>query len=47
MINSYEPSVDYRIFNHERNLICYNIVPDTNWILINTIPKSNLYKVNN
>lgn len=46
MTNILNASIDYIKFNHTKNLLCYNIVPHTNWILVNTIPKSNLYKTN-
>lgn len=46
MANTLNASIDYIRFNGTQNLVCYNMIPNTNWILVNTIPKSNLYKTN-
>lgn len=45
-INITDKLSGYIKFNHTKNLVCYNVISNTNWILVNAIPKSNLYKIN-
>lgn len=39
------PTIDYK-FDNENYVVASNLVPLTNWILVNTIPKSEVYNIN-